>query len=120
MDITPLVRSGTKVIRGYTRNKFFIGNTDYSGAIVVYADKVLEWDIRKKIDKDSFYFLDSLPEFELLLVGTGGDFVQPSFDLVQGISKKISVEFMSTSAACRTYSALVIEGRKVVASLLPL
>ncbi len=56
---------------------------------------------------------------ELVVFGSGARlrFVRPA--LLQGLmARRIGVETMDTSAACRTYNILAGEGRRVVAALL--
>ena len=58
---------------------------------------------------------------EVVIIGTGSRHVFPSPELFAPLIRDgIGVEFMSTSAACRTYNILSTEGRKVVALLLPI
>ncbi len=61
--------------------------------------------------------LDLKPE--IVIIGTGQRFTLPPVEklatLYQG---RIGVECMDTGAACRTYTALMSEGRHVVAALL--
>lgn len=63
------------------------------------------------------YFLDLKPEVLLLGTGAKQQFARPELyrDLIQA---GISIEFMNTPAACRTYNILVAEDRKVVAAVL--
>lgn len=60
--------------------------------------------------------LNALPE--ILLIGTGKQAQQLSaHELKRFHQQKIGVECMDTGAACRTYSALLAEGRSVMALL---
>ncbi len=63
------------------------------------------------------YFLEMKPE--VLLLGTGAKqrFARPEL-FSRLILAGISIEFMDTPAACRTYNILVAEDRKVVAAVL--
>ncbi|MDO8926188.1 MAG: Mth938-like domain-containing protein [Sideroxyarcus sp.] len=63
------------------------------------------------------YFLDLKPEVVLLGTGAKQQFAHPGLyrELIQA---GISIEFMNTPAACRTYNILVAEDRKVVAAVL--
>lgn len=63
------------------------------------------------------YFLELKPEVLLLGTGARQQFAHP--DLYRELIRaRISVEFMDTPAACRTYNILVAEDRKVVAAVL--
>ncbi len=56
---------------------------------------------------------------ELVLLGTGEECHIPDAQIIAPlINAGIGVEFMGTSAACRTYNILVQDGRSVAAALL--
>lgn len=56
---------------------------------------------------------------EILLIGTGKMLRFPAPALLQPLmAARIGYEVMDTHAACRTYSILVAEGRKVAAAIL--
>ena len=56
---------------------------------------------------------------EVVLLGTGRRQRFPRPAIMEGLlTAGIGVEVMDTAAACRTYSILVAEGRRVVAALL--
>ncbi|WP_267256646.1 Mth938-like domain-containing protein [Coxiella endosymbiont of Ornithodoros maritimus] len=58
-------------------------------------------------------------EPEIVILGTGQNFKWPSkTQLAPFHQRRIGIECMNTGAACRTYRALMSEGRKVVAALL--
>jgi uncharacterized protein len=69
---------------------------------------------------DDFALLLAEPQgIELLLLGTGRDFLLPSQMLRSGLSEAgIRIEPMDTGAACRTYNVLLAEGRPVGAALI--
>ena len=58
---------------------------------------------------------------EVVIIGTGSRHVFPAREILASLTYSgIGVEVMSTSAACRTYNILSVEGRRVVALLLPI
>lgn len=58
---------------------------------------------------------------EVVIIGTGSRHVFPAREILAPLTYSgIGVEVMSTSAACRTYNILSVEGRRVVALLLPI
>jgi uncharacterized protein len=63
------------------------------------------------------YFLELKPEVLLLGTGAKQQFAHPNL-YRELIKARISIEFMNTPAACRTYNILVAEDRKVVAAVL--
>lgn len=58
---------------------------------------------------------------EVVIIGTGSRHVFPAREILAPLTRAgIGFEVMSTSAACRTYNILSVEGRKVSALLLPI
>ena len=58
-------------------------------------------------------------EPEIALLGTGDRQRFPHPRLIQALmARGIGVEVMDTSAACRTYNIVMLEGRRVAAALL--
>lgn len=56
---------------------------------------------------------------EVVILGTGANHVFPSQEISKPLIKAgIGLEVMNTPAACRTYNALVSDGRKVLAALI--
>ena len=93
----------------------------YERAIIVTPDQVLtDWTARsfaELTEEDFSHFLPLKPEVLLLGSGSQHHFARPQ--LYRALtSAGISVEFMSTPAACRTYNILAGEDRKVVAGIL--
>jgi uncharacterized protein len=61
------------------------------------------------------------PAPEILVVGTGAEFVLPPPALRQAVRAWGPViEAMTTPAGCRTFNLLVAEGRRVAAALIAL
>ncbi len=122
MDITPIIPSGLKVIRGYGNNSFKINDEEYSHSIVVFQNFVTAWDVKNIGDithESLFEILNQPNDIELLLIGCGETHSPlPSLVFNLATKHKINVEIMTTGAACRTYNVLLAEGRKVAAALL--
>ena len=93
----------------------------YRQAIVVTAGEVrTDWPAGDfaTLDETHFdYFIALRPE--VLLLGTGAmqHFAHPRL-YRNLVAAGISIEFMDTPAACRTFNILVAEDRKVVAAVL--
>ncbi len=135
MDITPLINRGQKVIQSYDHGKFTINGNPYTGAVAVFPDRVIKWDVNIKsadIKNAEDYMLTGLnmsdfniPEqnicnIDVVLLGTGEKQKFLPKDLKQELKKgSIHIETMDTGAACRTYNVLMAEGRRVAALLLP-
>ncbi len=106
---------------GHGEGYVSINSKRYQQPVVVSAEEVrTDWAAKDfaTLDATHFgYFLALKPE--VLLFGTGAkqQFAHPNL-YRELIKARISVEFMDTPAACRTYNILVAEDRKVVAAVL--
>ena len=117
---------GQNLITGYTDDTIAINYRQYSNNLIVLPDTLItDWVSAS----NSTLTLDNLAENdferiitlkpEVVLLGTGKmhRFLHPKTSALL-IKQGISLECMSTSAACRTYNILMSEGRKVAAALL--
>ena len=110
-----------KIFTAHGEGYVAVSRERFEHPIVVTPEQVLtDWQPQDfdALDETYFaYFLALKPE--ILLFGTGAQqrFAHPR--LYQAlIATGISVEFMSTAAACRTYNILMAEDRRVVAAIL--
>ena len=124
MDVTPLVKEGAKIIQGYADGGFRVSGQRYDGAVLVFQDKVIEWDVTGDVkalsEADFVPLIEAANEIDVVLLGTGKSmaFCDPSLrDALKG--KGLNIECMDSGAACRTYNVLMTDGRRVVAALLP-
>lgn len=122
MDITPLIPSGKKIITGYGEGAFKINNDPHTGSIIITTDLVLGWHISefKDLTPESLSILfENVRNTEIVIIGCGLQHQRLQSDIYSAFrSKNISVEIMSTGAACRTYNVLLGEGRHVAAALI--
>jgi uncharacterized protein len=82
---------------------------------------VLPWAPTRFEDLEAAHFesiLELAPEVVLLGTGPVQRFPHPRLTAALA-ARRIGVEAMDTRAACRTYNILMVEGRKVLAALLP-
>ncbi len=90
-----------------------------SSFIITPGQLIKNWPVEapSAITKNHFQtLLDLRPE--IVILGTGNKIYFPaSEDYVFLQQQGIGVEFMDTSAACRTYNFLVADGRQVAAAL---
>ena len=78
------------------------------------------WSVREVSNATEAEF-ELLVKFqaEVVILGTGINHVFPSQEISKSLIKAgIGLEVMNTAAACRTYNALVSDGRKVLAALI--
>lgn len=124
LDITPVVAQGKQVIDGYGDGAFTIGGVVHTGAVLVFPDTTLVWDVT--LDPDAFDVAAFAPLVEqadgldLVLVGCGPVFLAPPKGLRVALKDQgLVLEWMDTGAACRTFNVLLAEGRPTAAALLP-
>jgi len=97
-----------------------INDKVYSHNIIVQPNSISDWDVENfnTLEVAHFQQLCALRP-ELVLLGTGQKIHFPATELlVPLINEGIGVEVMDTPSACRTYTILMAEGRKVLAALL--
>ncbi|MDD4913050.1 MAG: Mth938-like domain-containing protein [Sideroxydans sp.] len=110
-----------KLFTGHGAGYVAINGQPFQQAMVVMAEGVRsDWGVTDfgSLKAEHFdYFLPIKPE--VILIGTGAkqQFAHPNLYRTL-INAGISIEFMDTPAACRTYNILVAEDRRVVAAVL--
>jgi len=124
MDVTPLVREGAQIIQGYADGHFRISGEAYQGAVMVFHDQSVAWDVEGDVkalsEADFEPILGVSDAVDVVLLGTGKSLVFPDPALRKALrAQGLNVEAMDSGAACRTYNVLMAEGRRVVAALLP-
>lgn len=122
MDVTPLVRQGSKIIQSYADGRFKISGQVYEGGVIVTAPSVVLWSSPQTIqDLTPQHFSGVPPGLDVILLGTGKtmQFIPPALKAVLKEQGLPPMDSMDTGAACRTYNVLLAEGRRVAAVLMP-
>ncbi len=113
--------TGQKLFTGHGEGYVSVNTKRYQQPVVVMAGEVrTDWpatDFESLTAAHFDYFLELKPEVLLLGTGARQQFARPEL-YRELIKARISIEFMDTPAACRTYNILVAEDRKVVAAVL--
>jgi uncharacterized protein len=109
------------LITAYGEGYVEINRQRYDGSLIVTAEQlILDWEIASFAHLSEMSFEKALKlKPEVLLLGTGSkhQFLHPK--ITQNISNNgVSIECMTTAAACRTYNILMSEGRDVAAMLM--
>jgi len=109
------------LITGYGADYIEINKQRYSQDLIVMADKlILDWqatDFASLAEAHFAQIVDLKPEVVLLGTGEKHQFLHPKiYKNLTGIG--VSLECMTTAAACRTYNILMSEGRNVAAALI--
>ena len=122
MDISLDKNSGDYLIRSYSEGVITINGDDYQEPLAVSLDSLTQGKLPNNIDDICPEILKKLDiqQYEAILLGTGATLKQPSWELIEAAQMmKAPLEVMSTGAACRTFTVLASEGRRVLAILYP-
>lgn len=127
MDLTPLIPAGRQIIERYAASGFRISGVAYAGPILVFPERTVAW-VRgapeEPITAESLAPVTEHGDIRILLIGLGQrmaggmKLITPPLRAALRASG-ITIEPMDTGAACRTYSVLLAEDRRVAAALLP-
>ena len=130
MDITPLIPKGRNIINAYSDSGFKISDKNFSGSVMLSPNNVIEISIKEDNFLEAGQLVSLVESFaenhiEVLLIGTGKKHIRLSQHLRQDLHNKLkekspflSIDEMTTSAACRTFNILTLEDRKVGAILI--
>lgn len=103
VDVSPLLPRGVPLVQSYKNRALKISGNSYDHDVIVNKDGVTKWT-------GDF---DALPAHDVLIWGTGDTQIWPDPKL----RASYRLEVMTTAAACRTYNALISDGRDVTAIL---
>ena len=125
MDITSPIAKGKNIINSYSDSGFKISEKKFAKAVILTLDKVKEIDLALDQINNAEKLLSFLIEFsdqeiDTLLIGTGSQHQRWNAGTRARIKEKfpsVSVDEMSTGAACRTFNILALEDRNVAAIL---
>lgn len=108
-------------IRSYQPGRIQINDVILTNSVILTPDTLIEHWKPQVISELSAEDLTSIPELQIdiLLIGTGSKLVfLPAAIYGALINKGIGVEVMDTGAACRTFTVLSAENRRVAAALI--
>lgn len=75
MDVTPLVKEGSKIIQSYAGGRFRVSGEVHEGAILVSQDSVRSWSangpVQELTEQDFEVLITMQDEFDVVLLGTG-------------------------------------------------
>lgn len=113
--------NATYQIKSISPGKIVVNSETYTNSIIISAEKLISpWAPKNSsdiTDADLLQLLELKPE--IILIGTGeNSVILPAKKLAPLLEKQFHVECMNTKAACRTYTILISEGRKVAAGLI--
>lgn len=112
---------GNNLITGYGDGWIDINKQRYSSSLILLPNQLMpNWDATDldSIKPEHFEQIASYqPDVVLLGTGKRHQFIHPKLSIALA-KANISLECMSSDAACRTYNILMAEGRNVAACLL--
>ncbi len=111
------IQSCTQIETGFLIN---IDNRSYTSSLIITPDLVIDWAVKNLIEicaEDFKRIVELNPEVVILGTGPTQEFLDPKVYLPL-IEAGIGLEVMDTQAACRTYSILLHDDRKIVAALI--
>jgi len=121
-DITPLIPAGKKIIESYGAGAFKVTGEKFENNIIIFPDSIHKFqasNIENAKPEDIAEIEKKADEIEVLLVGCGKNTEFFSNEIEAKLkSKNISIDYMDTGAACRTYNVLLSEERKVAVVLI--
>ena len=122
MDVTPIIPEDRQVIDSYGPGRFRIATKVYESSVLVFPERTIAWPVSamKDISSQSLELvMQAEPSVDVLLVGCGLRMQLLESELRGELrAAGIGVDTMDTGAACRTYNALLAEGRQVAAALI--
>ena len=109
------------LIHGYGGGGFRIAKQPYQGDQILlprarYDWKAPAWD-KISLDDLSPIFIDPLPPLLIMGLGAAPQGLLPELQVALS-TKGVSMEIMSTPAACRTWNVLLSEGRHAALAML--
>jgi uncharacterized protein len=121
MDITQDFADANFIITGYKPGCVFINNEPHEKSIIVNPETLISpWDVTdiSGLNETTLEAIFKDPP-EIVILGTGEFLVLPEPKIIALFAQhRIGLEFMNTSAACRTYGILIAEGRKATAAII--
>lgn len=122
LDITPRLAPGRQLIEGYGNMGFRIGGDIHHGSVIVLPKRTLPWAVREAaaITIESLVHVTAAETVAgLLVIGCGATFVRVPEGLREGLRESgLTLEWMDTGAACRTFNVLLAEDRACAAALI--
>lgn len=121
MELNLDTGEGRYQIRAYGQDFIQVNEQKISHSIIVTPNQLIDpWPPRTLADLNAEHLqliLELKPS--IVLLGSGENLAFPNPALLNVFyQQKIGIEVMNNGAACRTYSVLMSEGRKVAAALL--
>lgn len=115
MEIVPDSEQALNQITSFQPGQIKIKDEVFDHPIIIMPQKILPWtgDLSRATCESWLAY-----QPQVILIGTGAKTIFPTQEIMALFwQKKIGVEVMTTSSACRTFNILSSEGRQVLAAL---
>lgn len=109
-------------IRGYSASAVTVNESTLVRSFILAPDRLLtDWPPQRPADLGAEHIELLLPmQPQLVLLGSGLRIRFPAIEVMRPlIEAGIGYEIMDTHAACRGYTIMAAEGRRVVAAMFP-
>lgn len=112
---------GRYVIRAYARGRVVINDQVYTRSLILTPEQlVADWP-PQRLEELTVAHIEPIAALapDVVLIGTGERLHFLGRTLLEPLARaRIGVECMDTAAACRSFTVLAAEGRRVAAALL--
>jgi len=122
MELNEQNKNEKPFVTAYGDGGFRVLGERHLGSQIITADGVQPWAVTMPEDiaaMDLAPFLALEGQVDVLLVGTGVAHYPPVKQMAEALREVgISVDFMGTGSACRTFNVLLSDGRQVATALI--
>ena len=112
---------GRPPIDAYGSGGFRFAGMSHRGSILILPTGVYGWQpvAEALAPADFARVFDERAQIEFLLLGTGAEMKRPAAPVRNAFAERgLSLDFMNTGSAVRTWNVLLAEGRRVAAALI--
>jgi len=113
--------SGDNVIGSYRPGSIFVNDSELTDSFIVMPDALIRNWPPKSMKSLQLHHVAMIAELdpELVIFGSGERIVFPAISLLAPLlERNIGYEIMGTASACRSFSILGSEGRRVAAAMM--
>ncbi|MDA0338903.1 MAG: MTH938/NDUFAF3 family protein [Proteobacteria bacterium] len=123
MRLEEIEDTGGFFVGGYGEGGFRVSRKRYEGSLLILPSALHSWSPTNVQDislENLLPLIEAADEVEILLIGCGTGMARVATTLCDTLREQhgISVDFMDTGAACRTFNVLRVDGRAVAAALI--
>ena len=111
------------IVQGYGDSGFRVSGKAYTGSLIILPEELHDWAVTSVGDitlENLDIVVKAAGDIEVLLIGCGPTMHRIDPVLCDALREQhnISVDYMDTGAACRTFNVLQVDGRAVAAALI--